>query len=89
MQERSTQPVPMSEHDEQVLRTKVLEEITGHPPTIGVIGISGVGKSSTVNTLLARRCRRATPPNGNSHQASSGGFRFVNYQSENLDGMPH
>jgi hypothetical protein len=31
---------------------KVLEEITGHPPTIGVIGISGVGKSSTINTLL-------------------------------------
>lgn len=52
MQERSTQPVPMSEHDEQVLRTKVLEEITRHPPTIGVIGTSGVGKSSTINTLL-------------------------------------
>ena len=46
------QPVPMSEQDEQVLRTKVVEEITGHPPTIGVIGISGVGKSSTINTLL-------------------------------------
>ena len=52
MQQRITQPAPMSEHDEQVLRTKVLEEVSAHPPTIGVIGISGVGKSSTINTLL-------------------------------------
>jgi small GTP-binding protein len=46
------QTVPFSDADEQVLRTRILEEISENPPTIAVVGVSGVGKSSTINTLL-------------------------------------
>lgn len=31
---------------------KIQKELTEHPPTIGLIGVSGVGKSSTINTLF-------------------------------------
>ncbi|MEU7870059.1 GTPase [Dactylosporangium sp. NPDC049140] len=34
------------------LRSTAVDEVRRNPPTIGVIGVSGVGKSSTVNTLL-------------------------------------
>ncbi len=34
------------------IKAKLIEEITQRPPTIGVIGVSGVGKSSTLNALF-------------------------------------
>jgi hypothetical protein len=46
------QPGPSSEQDQQVLRAKVLAEVTGHPSAIGVIEISDIGMSSTVSTPL-------------------------------------
>jgi hypothetical protein len=52
------QPGPSSEQDQQVLQAKVLAEVTEHPPTIGVIGISDVGMSSTVSTLLVHLYRK-------------------------------
>jgi len=34
------------------LRQEILKEVNTKPPTIGVIGVSGVGKSSTLNSLF-------------------------------------
>ena len=34
------------------LRQEILKEVNVKPPTIGVIGVSGVGKSSTLNSLF-------------------------------------
>jgi hypothetical protein len=34
------------------VRTTALRHIADHPPTIGVIGVSGTGKSSTINALF-------------------------------------
>jgi hypothetical protein len=42
----------LSREDEELLRTVLSGEMVARPPTIGVIGVSGVGKSSTINTLF-------------------------------------
>jgi hypothetical protein len=42
----------LSAQELDLLREKVHAEVAERPPTIGVIGVSGVGKSSTINTLL-------------------------------------
>jgi uncharacterized protein len=34
------------------IMTKLASEVEEHPPTIGVVGVSGVGKSSTINALF-------------------------------------
>ncbi|MBI1813858.1 MAG: 50S ribosome-binding GTPase [Deltaproteobacteria bacterium] len=40
-------------NDELVaLRREILKEVDNNPPTIGIVGVSGVGKSSTVNALF-------------------------------------
>jgi small GTP-binding protein len=42
----------LSEEDEKLVIEKILHELTSKPPTIGVIGVSGTGKSSTINALF-------------------------------------
>jgi predicted GTPase len=42
----------LSEKEIKELRQEILKEISSKPPTIGVIGVSGVGKSSTLNSLF-------------------------------------
>ena len=34
------------------LRQKIEEAFASTPPTIGLIGVSGVGKSSTINSMF-------------------------------------
>jgi len=36
----------------QTILNRLAEEIAHHPPTIGVVGVSGVGKSSTINAMF-------------------------------------
>jgi predicted GTPase len=43
---------PLSREELALLRSTIAEELATRPPTIAIIGVSGVGKSSTVNTLL-------------------------------------
>lgn len=40
------------ENDVARVRSAMLGELTNRPPTIGVVGVSGVGKSSTLNVLF-------------------------------------
>ncbi|MDR0902896.1 MAG: 50S ribosome-binding GTPase [Opitutaceae bacterium] len=42
----------LTEHELRQLRDAMLGEIEARPPTIGLIGVSGVGKSSTINALF-------------------------------------
>ena len=42
----------LTEEDIKELRQEILKEVSAKPPTIGVIGVSGVGKSSTINSLF-------------------------------------
>jgi predicted GTPase len=42
----------LTEKEIQDLRQEILKEVSAKPPTIGVIGVSGVGKSSTLNSLF-------------------------------------
>lgn len=38
--------------DLQKIRAVLLDEVTERPPTIAVVGVSGVGKSSTINSMF-------------------------------------
>jgi ABC-type glutathione transport system ATPase component len=42
----------LSAREAELVRDKIRAEVGERPPTIGVVGVSGVGKSSTINTLL-------------------------------------
>lgn len=42
----------ITENDIRAIREEILKEVFSKPPTIGVIGVSGVGKSSTLNSLF-------------------------------------
>jgi predicted GTPase len=42
----------LSAREVEALRSEILREVASAPPTVGVIGVSGVGKSSTVNALF-------------------------------------
>jgi hypothetical protein len=42
----------LTEKEIEELRKEILNEVTKKPPTIGLIGVSGVGKSSTINALF-------------------------------------
>lgn len=42
----------LTKTDLETLREVVRKEVAQRPPTIGLVGVSGVGKSSTVNTLF-------------------------------------
>ncbi|WP_161952563.1 GTPase family protein [Actinoplanes sp. TFC3] len=37
---------------ERQIAAKIAEEVVGRPPTVGVIGVSGTGKSSTINAMF-------------------------------------
>jgi hypothetical protein len=39
----------------QEILAKLARQVEEHPPTIGVVGVSGVGKSSTINALFKTR----------------------------------
>lgn len=42
----------LSDEDEAKIKRAIIEEILNRPPTIGVIGASGTGKSSTINAMF-------------------------------------
>lgn len=42
----------LTKEDIQKIRRAMLKEISESPPTIGLVGVSGVGKSSTINTMF-------------------------------------
>lgn len=48
-QKSQTKPSP---EELKILKDAILKEIGRKPPTIGLVGVSGVGKSSTINTLF-------------------------------------
>ena len=52
----------LSDNDIEKVRGAFRTEFTRQPPTIAVIGVSGTGKSSTINAMLAPR----VPPNATS-----------------------
>lgn len=41
-----------SEDDLQKIISAMMNEVTNRPPTVGLVGVSGVGKSSTINSLF-------------------------------------
>jgi small GTP-binding protein len=43
---------PVEESDLQEILSALTKEITQNPPTVGLVGVSGVGKSSTINALF-------------------------------------
>jgi len=45
-------PTQLTNDEVALLRAEILKEAKAHPPTVGLIGVSGVGKSSTVNALF-------------------------------------
>ncbi len=42
----------LSDEDVAKIKRAIIEEITSHPPTVGIIGVSGTGKSSTINSMF-------------------------------------
>jgi hypothetical protein len=40
-----------SQREEEEL-ARLVQELRQHPPTIGLVGVSGVGKSSTINRMF-------------------------------------
>lgn len=42
----------LNEEDERKVKEAIISEIVNHPPTIGLIGVSGTGKSSTINSMF-------------------------------------
>jgi predicted GTPase len=44
--------LPFTLKEKSSLKSAILKELTEKPPTIGLIGVSGVGKSFTINTLF-------------------------------------
>lgn len=49
---QATPQRPLTPEEQAQLRQAIIQEITERPPTIGVIGVSGVGKSSTINAMF-------------------------------------
>ena len=43
---------PLSAGDERAVESEIIKAFLGSPPTIGVIGVSGTGKSSTINSMF-------------------------------------
>jgi uncharacterized protein len=41
--------------DEEALKAAIVRELTHKPPTIGLVGVSGTGKSSTINAMFNTR----------------------------------
>lgn len=42
----------LTQTDIQKVQNALLDELANKPPTIGVVGVSGVGKSSTINSMF-------------------------------------
>jgi hypothetical protein len=42
----------ITEDEIALLKNQILDEAKKHPPTVGLIGVSGVGKSTTINSLF-------------------------------------
>lgn len=42
----------ISKQDKERLREAIVQELNRKPPVVGLIGVSGVGKTSTINTLF-------------------------------------
>lgn len=49
---KKSEETPLSKKELEMLKNEMFQEIEKHPPTIGLIGVSGVGKSSTINSLF-------------------------------------
>ena len=44
--------MPFTSEEKSLFKKEILRELTERPPTIGLVGVSGVGKSTTINTLF-------------------------------------
>jgi uncharacterized protein len=53
----TSRPLSIPNGDAEEIRALLNAEIEKHPPTIGLIGVSGVGKSSTLNSLFRTKLR--------------------------------
>lgn len=42
----------LTREDEEKIKDAIIRELVNRPPTIGLVGVSGVGKSSTINAMF-------------------------------------
>jgi len=42
----------LTEHEEELIKQAIAKTLLSEPPTIGVVGVSGTGKSSTINAMF-------------------------------------
>lgn len=42
----------LTDNELQKVKQAMLKELANTPPTIGLVGVSGVGKSSTINAMF-------------------------------------